>query len=225
MEQYNASGIKVLDRAVLILRTVAEKPLSLADLSAATGLPRASTHRIATALETHGLVRRDEHGHFTLGEWLHTSPTLTEKARPIMEKLVKESSESVQLYQLRDGARVCIASLAPEAGLQNIVPAGTVLPVRAGSAAQVFVAFGAIPLPADAAFGPAELASAKQRGWAESISEREAGLASVSAPVLDAHGNVIAVLSLSGLAERLVPSPGTAWGQAVKEAAEELSRS
>ncbi|EEW50570.1 hypothetical protein HMPREF0290_0797, partial [Corynebacterium efficiens YS-314] len=52
------SGIKVLDRAVTILNVIAEQPRSLAELAAATSLPRATAHRLASALEVHGMLAR-----------------------------------------------------------------------------------------------------------------------------------------------------------------------
>ena len=61
------TGVGVLDKAVHVLRAVAEAPRSLADLQQATGLPRATAHRLAVALEEHGLLRRDEEGRFDLG--------------------------------------------------------------------------------------------------------------------------------------------------------------
>ena len=57
MRQYNeGSGIKVLDRAVAIVAAVASGEKSLAELSDATKLPRATAHRIATALEVHHVL-------------------------------------------------------------------------------------------------------------------------------------------------------------------------
>src|SRR5690242_10980244 len=50
------SGVGVLDKAVSILGFLSEGPASLAELVAATGLARPTTHRIARALETHRLV-------------------------------------------------------------------------------------------------------------------------------------------------------------------------
>jgi DNA-binding IclR family transcriptional regulator len=52
-------------------------------------------------------------------------------------------------------------------------------------------------------------------GWIDSVEEREAGVASVSAPVLDRGGRVIAAVSLSGPVERLTRSPGTRFGDDV----------
>ena len=60
------------------------------------------------------------------------------------------------------------------------------------------------------------------RGWIETVAEREAGVASVSAPVRDQHG-VVAAISVSGPIERISRSPGARHGAAVAEAAERLS--
>ena len=50
--------VAVLDKAVAILRAVADEPATLAELVSRTGLPRATAHRLAVALEGHRLVRR-----------------------------------------------------------------------------------------------------------------------------------------------------------------------
>ena len=53
------SGIGVLDKAVAILDAISAEPASLAELVARTGMPRATVHRLAVALEHHGLAARD----------------------------------------------------------------------------------------------------------------------------------------------------------------------
>ena len=63
----SVSGVGVIDKGVLILRVLAREPLDLAALQDATGLPRATAHRLAVALELHGLIRRDPQGRFCLG--------------------------------------------------------------------------------------------------------------------------------------------------------------
>ena len=66
-QPFESTGVGVLDKATAVLRAVEAAPLDLAGLQAATGLPRATAHRLATALEAHGLVRRDAQGRFCLG--------------------------------------------------------------------------------------------------------------------------------------------------------------
>jgi DNA-binding IclR family transcriptional regulator len=66
-------------------------------------------------------------------------------------------------------------------------------------------------------------ADARRRGWAQSVEEREKGVASVSAPVrLD--GKVIAAVSVSGPVERTTRRPGRRYARAVVDAAGAVER-
>ncbi|GAA4788261.1 IclR family transcriptional regulator [Corynebacterium canis] len=228
----NGSGIKVLDRAVHILTTIAEQPRSLSELCEATGLPRATTHRLATALESHRLLTRTSDGRWNIGSALTalgsgSSDKLVDAATPLMAAIMEHTNESVQLYRLTGTTRTCIASLEPPSGLQNTVPVGSRMPLTAGSAARVFMAYASPQLRAaimpKAAFSIEDLEQVRAANFAESTSEREAGLASVSTPVFDHTGQVIAALSISGPIERFGPHPGTRWAPALIDAAEKLS--
>jgi DNA-binding IclR family transcriptional regulator len=57
-----------------------------------------------------------------------------------------------------------------------------------------------------------------RRGWAESVEERERGVASVSAPVM-VDGQVAAAISVSGPLERTTRHPGRRYAEAVTAAA------
>jgi len=69
----------------------------------------------------------------------------------------------------------------------------------------------------------AGLRAVRQRGWAPSVAEREAGVASVSAPVLGPDGAVVAALSVSGPIDRLGRRPGPRFGPALVRAAARLA--
>ncbi|GAA1470782.1 IclR family transcriptional regulator [Corynebacterium felinum] len=231
-ESAPTSGIKVLDRAVLIMLTVAEHPRSLAELCEATQLPRATAHRLATALETHHILTRTSEGKWTIGAVLTSlgagsSTKLIDAATPIMAELMDTTGESVQLYQLAGATRVCIAAQEPASGLQNTVPVGTRLPLSAGSAAKIFLAYSSPALrdsilSDNPQFTQEDLDRARENGWAESVSEREVGLASITAPIFDAEGLFVAALSISGPAERFRPSPAK-WSKELIDAALTLS--
>jgi DNA-binding IclR family transcriptional regulator len=79
------------------------------------------------------------------------------------------------------------------------------------------------PIPDGAAFDQHVLAQVRARGWAQSAGEREAGLASVSAPVRGTTGAVVAALSMSGPDGRLTRSPGELFGATVAAAADRLA--
>ena len=72
-------------------------------------------------------------------------------------------------------------------------------------------------------FSAVGLSNVRKRGWAQSVAEREAGVASVSAPVRSPQGKVIAAISVSGPIERLTRQPGRLHAPAVIAAAEHLS--
>ena len=198
------SGIGVLDKAVALLDVLEQEPLSLQGLTAATGLPRATVHRLASALEVHGLVARDDAGRFGLGPRIATRP-LADAARPALERLRDGTGESVQLYVPRGVVRVCVVSLESPHGLRTIVPVGATLPMEVGSAAKVFAG------------------AADRRGWAESVEERERGVASVSAPVRRG-GVIVAAVSVSGPIERTTRQPGRRYAAAVGAAADEVTQ-
>jgi DNA-binding IclR family transcriptional regulator len=197
-----------------------------------SGLARPTAHRLATALEHHGLVARDDQGRFTLGPRLGALAAgvgpdqLVRAAGPVLARLRDVTGESAQLYRRRGDTRVCVAAAERESGLRDSVPVGSELPMTAGSAAQVLLACAgaedAKRLLGSAAFTAATLSQVRRRGWAASVAEREAGVASVSAPVRALDGSVVAAISVSGPIERLTRTPGRLHASAVVAAAAEL---
>ena len=215
-----------------ILRAVAESPATLADLVARTGLPRATAHRLAVALEGHRLVERTESGVWTTGAGLRElsrgGPDLAELAERHLVTLRDVSGESAQFY-VRDGAsRVCVAAAERAHGLRDTVPVGARLPLTAGSAAHALLAFApadeVTPLLPSASFTARTLLDVRRRGWAHSVAEREAGVASLSAPVRDGAGGVLGAVSISGPVERLGRRPSPEVIGAVLDAASAISR-
>jgi hypothetical protein len=112
-------------------------------------------------------------------------------------------------------------------GLRDSVPVGAALTMQAGSAAQILLAWedsekihrGLV----NARFTATQLSADRRRGWAQSVGEREAGVASVSAPVRGPNGKVIAAVSISGPIERLGRQPGRIHAAAVVATAARLT--
>ena len=227
----HTSGVGVLDKTVLVLDAVQAGATTLGQLTERTGLSRATAHRLAVALEVHRLLARDREGRWRLGPRLGelaggpAGDALLERASVVLPRLRDTTGESAQLYRRRGERRVCVAAAERGSGLRDTVPVGTSLPMTAGSAAQVLLAWQPDdPLVVAAAFTPRTLAEVRRRGWASSVGEREQGVASVSAPVRGADGRVVAAVSVSGPLERLTRSPGRLHADAVAAAAAELSR-
>ncbi len=196
---------------MLVVDALAVRPCSLNELVEHSGLNRATAHRLASALADHGLVRRLDDGRFALGFRLlelgrrvADELPLASVAQPILERLRADTQESAQLY-VRDGVqRVCVAAAESEHGLRTIVPVGRRLTMEKGSAASAL------------------LGVATTNGFVASVGEREPGVASVSAPVIDSGGGVVAAISVSGPIERTSASPGERYGRQVVAAARSL---
>ena len=228
------SGIGVLDKAVGVLHAVADSPCGLAELCERTGLPRATAHRLAAGLESApaaepatataagGSVPR-------LTELAgHVNDPLLAAGAVVLPRLREITGESVQLYRREGTSRICVAALEPPAGLRDTVPVGTRLPMTAGSGAKVLLAYADAAtqqavLPT-AMFTDRTLAEVRKRGWAQSAAEREPGVASVSAPVRDGRGAVIAAVSVSGPIDRMGRRPGARWAADLLAAADALTR-
>ena len=205
----------MVDKTVALLDAVAAEPLPLADLATRTGIPRATAHRLAVALEHHGVLRRDDEGRFALGprtaRWSAGHDRLRTVADEAVHALRDKTGLSVQAYRRIGDQRLCLAAAEPPSGLRDTVPVGSLLTLAAGSGAQVLVAWLSEQerqsLLDDAAYDEEDLALVRERGWAHSVGQRAEGVASVSAPVVAADGTVLLAISVSGPAERLTRPP------------------
>lgn len=232
-EKKATSGVGVLDKASLVLSALEAGPATLAQLVATTHLARPTAHRLAVALEFHRFVARDMQGRFILGPRLSELASaagedrLLASATPVLVALRDHTKESTQLYRRQGDQRICVAAAERQMGLRDSIPVGATLSMKAGSAAQVLLAweepdrlhrglYGA-------SFNATMLSAVRRRGWAQSVSEREIGVASVSAPVRGPGGKVLAAVSISGPVERMGRQPGRQHGPPVVAAANRLS--
>ena len=108
-----------------------------------------------------------------LGELANAAPDiLLTAAEPILTALRDATGESAQLYLRRADERICVAAAERASGLRDTVPVGAVLPMTAGSAAQVLLAWEDPERMhrglQNAAFSAAALSGIRRRGWASS---------------------------------------------------------
>ncbi len=209
----SVSGVGVLDKAFLVMNALVTRPLSLNEAVDATGIPRATCHRLLAALEHHGAVRRNDAGLYCVG------PTLAglgcaatvqfpflEREREVATEVRDKTGESVQVFVPESDGRRCVVSLESPNGLRWIVPEGALFPLTRGSAGK--------------ALAGAKTSSA---GWIDSVEERVKGVASVSSPITNSNGEIVAAFSVSGPLERMTRTPGAKYGTVVAKAARTLS--
>jgi len=238
-----ATGVGVLDRSMAILDAVQAGSRTHASIVRATGFPRTTTHRLLKSMEAHGLLEFVGGYGYRLGPRLLKiaasalqEPSLRDIGHPALEHLASNTGESAQLFVASLGERVCVDSVESSSELRTFVKVGAILPMWAGSAGKVFLAWTSAnarqELMANArSLTPAtptrerlvqQLATVKARGWASSAGERQEGVGSVSAPVFGPIGELVAVVSISGPISRVSRIGAKRYAPAVKTAAREV---
>ncbi len=216
----SVSGVGVLDKSLAVVESVAGGAASLSQVMAATGLPKATAHRLVVALEAQGLLRRSGETIGlglrlrTLGRQADQAWPLADRAAPVLAWLRDETGESAQLYVCSGPRRLCVASLESLHELRTTVEQGALLPLDAGSGGRL--------LRWAEEVGTEAVAQVRPRRVFASAGERAPGVASVSAPAV-VDGEVVA-LSVSGPIDRTGRRPGPKYGPAVTEAADRLER-
>lgn len=240
------TGVGVLDRSVAVLDAVEEGARTLTQITETAGLTRTTAHRLVKALEAHGFLQLQGGFGYRLGPRLLTLARLAleelplrDLAHPALTRLAESTGESAQLFVRSGDERVCVDAVESRRELRTLVQVGAALPITAGSAGKVFMAWAsdadrdrlirmARKLTPETPTGNRlreELREIRNRGWAESSGEREPGVASVSAPVLGRLDLLDAVVSVSGPAIRIGRFRARRYAPAVLQVATEIRRS
>jgi DNA-binding IclR family transcriptional regulator len=218
--------LETVDRALLLLiafDAVTEQELTVGALSARLGIHRSSASRLAATLAQRGFLERAPNSEaFRLGPTLRRLGLLAlgerdviSESRTVMERLAKQTGETVVLSMLEGGEAVDVAQASGShlVGVRNWT--GRRSPLHASSDGKVFLAFGAASagrgrLPAltrytitDRKRLAEEVRQVRSRGWASVVGELEEGLNGVAAPLFDDAERCIAAMSISGPAYRL----------------------
>lgn len=237
----------VLRACRLLEQFSADRPvITLAELTAATGLNKPTVHRLMTSFVEAGWVHRDSAGAyrirmpvFAVGGAALAEFDLRTETRPALEELAARFGDTAFLMVPADAGAVCIDRV--EGGKPLVVAGigiGTVLPYNAAAAPVVMAAFDSAVrkrVLADelAAFtetthvDPAEFAAhldeVRTTGIAVSRDDYLGGVSAVAAPILGRDGALAATVSLGGRSEDFTGVEGDARAVAVAEAARRLS--
>lgn len=242
--------IQALDRALVILEALAETPAAgLSALAQRLGQSPATVYRVLTTLQTHGMAELDPvtqgwsvgPGAFLVGSAFLRRTSVVERARPHLRALMEATGETANLGIAQGDRVLFLAQVETHASIRAFFPPGTQSPLHASGIGKALLAafeperleayvaradlarFTAATLT-DAAALRDDLAAARARGWALDNEERNEGMRCVAAAVIDAFGEPVAGLSVSGPTARL-PAPALERiGAQVREAAASLSR-
>jgi DNA-binding IclR family transcriptional regulator len=240
-------SIAAVGRALDLLEALSRiGPAPLAALADAARCTRTAGFRLLRTLEARGFAIQDEaRGIWRLGaRWGVLGRAAVEQgalaatAMPFLAALGKTSGENVYL-RIRDGLESeTIAIYQTDPGLRVYSEVGKRQPLHAGSsrlllahapeAVQTQVLAQRLPrfTPAtrtDSAWIAADLQRIRSRGYLLTTDEVVAGAATVAAPVRDASGQVVAVLSVGAPTMRMRPPRPRAVLPLVLDAAAKLS--
>lgn len=223
------TSVGVLDRSIAIIDAVEDGARSFTAIAAATALTKPTAHRLINALQAHGLLMHVGGVGYALGpRFLALASTadrelpLRQLARPYLEELASTTGESAQLYVRSGDRRICVDAVESDNELRTIVRVGASLPLGKGSAGKVFLAWGPMPATEDVGDIETALLPTRRRGWADSYGEREAGVASVSAPIFGPNDELLAAISVSGPRARLASKQAKRYGPALVDAARRI---
>jgi IclR family transcriptional regulator, acetate operon repressor len=222
-----AHGTTAVDRgADLLVRVLeSERPVALAELASASGIPKSTASRLVSALERRGLIEQDgTRGRLRPGPAIlrvaergMLERNVVELARPSLDALAEASGETINLaVPARHGVEH-VAQVDSRHFLGTGQWLGRVVDYHCTAVGKVFMAFGRATMPAqplrrhapatvtDPRRLRAELELVRRHECATAVDELEPGLAAMAAPVRGARGDVVAALSITGPTLRLTP--------------------
>ncbi|HTK14066.1 MAG TPA: IclR family transcriptional regulator [Xanthobacteraceae bacterium] len=248
--QSDKKRLSSVGTAVLLLKTFSEDQpeLGISMLSRRLGIAKSTVHRLAATLVAEGLLEQDAEtekyrlgiGLFRLGALVRRRMTVSNEARPFLYALREKTNETVQLAIL-DGTEIMfIFNLESTQAIHLRADLGVRRPAYCTAAGQAILAFQPAETVAkviakgltaltpqtvtDAAALHKTLRDVRQRGCAVEDEESEIGMRSISAPIRNDAGDVVAAIGTGGPVTRLSRKAITALIPHVIASADEVSQ-
>src|SRR6188768_2543539 len=242
------ASVQSVDRALTILEMLArEGEAGVTEIAAELGVHKSTAFRLLATLEAHRLVEQDgDRGRYRLGVGnlrLAGATTarldLVTEARPVCRQLAADTGETVNITVRSETSALYLDQVASSSALQPHNWVGQHIPLHATSNGKVLLAWlpeaeldellGNLPALTGATITTKprfkrELAVVRDQGYAVAVDELEVGLTAIAAPVRNAHGDVVASLSVSGPTFRLGEPRVKELVPVVQDAADEVSR-
>jgi DNA-binding IclR family transcriptional regulator len=234
-----AAPVKALQKGLAALDLLRQGgAVRTTDLAAALGVDKSTASRIAQTLVQAGYAARlpgrrlgpgPKFGHRAAAA---RRPRIRERARPLLESLVRLTGETAHVAILADDQVLYLDREVPDVMLRVDGPAGKLAPLHCTALGKVFLAFADLPLPAalppltarsvtDPTVLAAELQAARADGYVLDDEGAALGVRCAAAPLRDPgpEGEVVAALSISGPVTRIDMDRLTALGELVRDLA------
>lgn len=231
--------------AILDAFTLTRPTLSLSEIREATGIPTSTVQRLVTNLVSQGFLDREDDS-FRIGMkmayWAAPATRGVEMLdlfNPLLKELRDITGETACFFRPEREYRVCVAMAETRHTLRRAMRVGAILPLYAGSASQVLLAWNPEllqkikdtplqPLTEATITSPAELEAAVKRtrrdGFSITTGEREDGASGMSAPVFDSTGTAVGAVTISGPTMRMPYEVCEGWIEELLSTAERMTR-
>jgi len=223
----NPGGLRSVERAINVLEVLAARgEAGVSEVAAEIDVHKSTAFRLLGALEARGLVEQaTERGKYRLGFGIVRLAgavtgrlDITQQGREVCERLSEEIGETVNIAVLAHRSALYVDQVSGGSGLQSHNWVGQHIPLHATSNGKILLSeldearlnqvlgtlarYAARTITKKSAL-LRDLAEVRERGYAVAIDELEQGLTAVAAPIRNAHGDIIASMSVSGASFRL----------------------
>lgn len=241
-----ASLSRSVAKALAIIEYVGlEQLCTIPQLSARTGLPKSTLHRLLGTLVDEGFLYRAAHGQYKvsfklwrIGASAVDLDSIRQNARHVLADLVKKTSETAHYSVYEDGYAVYVEKMDGLHPVRAYTSLGGRSPAYAGATGKAMLAwqgeeeirrvvrsakrFTRSTLVGESAIFR-EMSRIKKVGYAVNQGEWRDGVWGIAAPILEPAGDVLAAIGISGPEERIRAGLDS-LAKAVMHAAAELSQ-
>jgi len=229
--------------AILSLFSMDRSGLAINEIEEELGYPKSTVFRILNTLENGDFIVKNQDNHryslghqfFRLGSIFQEQLDFRSVALPIMRKLAKESSETIELNVMDELSRVCIEKIDSTLTVRNFVRVGEHQPIHLGASGKILLAFNNSQekerklLLLEKELGKQkslreDLIRIRERGYAFTKGERVPGSFAIAAPLFDVSGETIASITLAGPIQRLSEERENVMIQLLMNGAKEISK-
>lgn len=248
-EPKTQSTIQSLDRALDILELLARSSgLTLTEIANDLDQSPATAYRVLMTLEKRGVVEADANTQtwhigptaFRLGSAFLRRTGLVERSRPVMRSLMEATGETANLGIARENSILFVSQVETNETIRAFFPPGTRSPFHASGIGKALLSQYSdqqiqkiLRNSSLERFTPQtittqeglleELARIRAQGFSFDDEERTSGMRCIAAPIIDASGEAIAGISVSGPTSRMTKDQIAQIGELVRNAAAELS--
>ncbi len=240
-------GTQAVLRALTLLKSFTdEQPeLSLTELAQGAKLNKTTTYRLLTALESEGMVARNDDAYrlgpeaIVLGGRAMRANNLRAVSRPELEILAQQTRETATVEVLSEGKVLTLDEVSTGYLVGAAQSVGTHWPLYATSTGKALLAHlpqaeldGLLQFPltsftvntiTTAEALSRELEQIRERGYAIANEELEVGFIAIGAPIRNHNGQVVAAISVGGPGVRLTQDKQLDFADLVKQSAGRVS--